>query len=170
MKKITVGFSSGHGPLVWLIKKAEKSPFSHAYIKFYSASLDRVLVYQASGLAVNFMGPDVFKTKAIVYQEFELEVSDEAYKKCIQFAIDKSGVGYGAKQLVGMGLVKLCSMFGRKIKNPFADGGSTYVCSELVFHLLNDIADISITDFDPESDGPMELYSQISKIAKTPNL
>ena len=137
MKIITVGFSSHKTSILSkLIRLVEGTPYSHTYVKFRSDSLDRDLIYQASGLAVNFMSPIIFHDHNIVCAEYILEVPDEVHKKVLQFAIDNCGKPYGLKGLFGMAYVKIARVFGKKVDNPFSDGGKTYVCSELVSTII----------------------------------
>lgn len=134
MKKVIIGFSrpKTFKVLSWIIQKVQGADYSHVYIKFYSDSLERELVYQASGLEVNFVGSNLFNSSHIIVDEFELEISDEAHKKALQFAVDKAGTPYSIKQLFGI----LIYMISGKIL--FRDGRSGYVCSELIGQLLQE--------------------------------
>ena len=77
MNEIIVGFSrpkSGFEPFSWLIRAVTKSPFSHAYIRFYSEEYDRWLIFQASGAKVNFIGQTMFDGIETIYEEFNVPV------------------------------------------------------------------------------------------------
>lgn len=54
MSSARIGFSRhrGFAPLSWAIMAVERTNFSHVYIKFYSASMGRWLVYEATGKGV----------------------------------------------------------------------------------------------------------------------
>jgi hypothetical protein len=129
MSKIIVGFSKPTGtfkPAAWLIRKWQKTEFSHVYIKIPRASgID--VVYQASGAQVNFMGAKAFKAHAIVVKEFEFEITPEARDKFFDEAIENSGAPYSVLMGLGMGLAR-CFSFE---KNPFYKKGE-FVCSALV--------------------------------------
>lgn len=161
MDEFIVGFSrpkGGFEPFSWLIRLFTWSPFSHAYIKFYSAKYDRWLIYQASGLKVNFIGSVRFNAAEVICSEFSLPVSDDARLKTIKFAIDECGVPYGIKEIIGMCAVLVCRMFGKKIKNPLSDGNASFVCSELIAEILNDIM-TEQDKLDPETSSPKDVYN-----------
>lgn len=165
MKKLTIGFSKARSKwavISWLIRKVEGSAYSHVYVKFHSDSLERDLVYQASKTMVNFMGTEVFNEEAETVETYTLDLSDEAYKHILQYAIDNAGKPYGVKALLGMGLVKLMGLFGKKIKNPFKDGSSAYVCLELVGVILWIIGEIESIE-DLESMGLKEFHDLFMK-------
>jgi len=162
-KKLIIGFSKSKMIGSKIIRWLEKSSFSHVYLKWHSDSYDRDIIYQASGLAVNFVGAKSFEEHHTVVKELEIEVTDEQFKACMQFCIDKSGVPYGFKSLVGMGYVKLMGKLGKKVNNPFRDGSKCFVCSELVGTILEKDFQIKL-DLDLEIDGPEELYNKLKSI------
>ncbi len=141
MANITIGFSRPKTwkPYAWLIMKLYNTSYDHVYIKFYSESYQRELIYQASGIRVNFMSHEIFFNDNICIAEFDIGVSEEDKKKTIQFAIDNCGKPYGIKAAIGLGIVRICEMFGKTIKNPLDDGQKTYVCCELAAQILINI-------------------------------
>lgn len=59
MEQITIGFSKSKKFLPigsWLIRAYMGTPYSHVYLKFYSQSLNRTLIYEAVGGGVRFIG------------------------------------------------------------------------------------------------------------------
>lgn len=165
MFTIIIGFSR---PKKWhllstLIMKVEKTDYSHAYIRIHSEKYDRDLIYQASGLAVNFMNIEMFNNHNNVIHEFEIEVSDETYLDIMRFAIDNVGIPYGSKELIGFGLIKLAALFNKKISNPFSNGTKTSVCSELVARILNDF--VKLDTGNPDDVDPAVLYEKISQFS-----
>lgn len=154
---IIIGFSchKTFNILSELIKAAEHTKFSHVYVKFYSASLDRWLIYQASGLVVNFVGEEHFLEKNKVIAEFKTAVTPEQKTEVLQLAVDLAGRPYGMKDLIGIGLVRLAALFKKKIKNPFEDGTKAYICSELGATILVKLG-VKIEDLD--STTPKDLY------------
>lgn len=159
MKSIIVGFSKPKTwkPFAWVIMKAYGTPYDHVYVKFHSDSFDRDLIYQASGTMINFMSPDVFESNNFVLKEFTINVSDDDMKKTIQFAIDNAGKPYSMKEVLGLAVVRIAEIFGKKIKNPWADGTAGYVCCILVAYILQNIDDVEIAS-DVFSISPKELY------------
>jgi hypothetical protein len=140
MGTITVGFSrprAWFSPSSWLIRLfGGWTPYSHTYIKFYEGAYDRELIFQASGMCVNFMGRRRFDRQQVTVREFVLPVDAHVEKKMIQFAIDKVGVPYGFMDILGIAWVKLASVFGAMVKNPVKNDGTTYVCCLLVGDML----------------------------------
>jgi hypothetical protein len=162
MDKLTVGFSKPKKwkPFAWLIQKAFNISYDHVYIKIYSESYERDLIYQASGLAVNFMGSDVFDSINDTVVAFELEVSCENRKAMVQFAIDNAGKPYGLKEILGLAYVRIAELCGKTVKNPFKDGAHTYVCSELVSYMLQQY-DGAVLPKDYEDMTPKDVYDYL---------
>jgi hypothetical protein len=161
MDQIIFGFSrpkSGFQPFSWAIQFFTASNISHAYVKFYSAKYDRWLIYQASGLAVNFTNTEIFEAKETVVEEFEIPISDEAKQKTIQFAIDNCGAPYGILQIFGILLVILAKKIGIKIPNILYNS-STFVCSELAADILKEIGNGS--ELDPKVTTPVDLKNYL---------
>lgn len=140
MKDLIIGFSKPSNskfPIFsYLIRLLQGTEYSHVFIAWKSDSLQRTLVYQASGLSVNFTSFENFKKKVKIIHTYTLSIPSELDIKIKQKAIDNSNKPYGIKQVLGLGIVALFDMFGRDISNPFSDGRATYVCSELVADLL----------------------------------
>lgn len=147
---ITVGFSrhKGFAPLSWLIMLCERTNFSHAYIRLHSESLDRDLIYQATGAGVNFVGSVMFDQTAQVVEEYKIEISEDARKKLLQWCVDNAGKPYGRMQILGLGLVRLAKLVGIRMKNPFPNGNGAYVCCELVAEALENLGKAGLTDLD----------------------
>lgn len=141
MTNLIVGFSkpSKLKLISYLITKLDGTDFSHVYIRLYSESLNRNLIYQASGLKVNFIGFNSFLSHNTVVASFKIKIMEEQKIKLLQKAIDYAERPYSIKQLIGLGFVRGCAFFGKRIKNPFYDGDQAFICSELVANLLVDL-------------------------------
>lgn len=164
MPQLIVGFSKPvkkFVPYSWAIRLVDGAEYSHTYIKVHSAKYDRDIVYQASRLAVNFMGTAKFAEEAIAVKEYSLEVSDEALKKVMQFAIDHAGDPYDLMSAMGLGVSKIAGLFGKKINNPFGDKQNAYFCSELVGAILEDLG-IDVPG-EPGSMTPKDIDTHLSK-------
>lgn len=162
MDSIVIGFSKPKTwhPFSWLIMTAYNIPYDHVYVRIQSDSMQRNLLYQASSLAVNFMGEDIFNAANDVVREFTVQISAENKLKLLQFAIDNSGKPYGIKDCFGLAYVRICELFGKTVKNPFNDGGATYVCSELAGYILVEFAGATL----PEDIGdltPKDVYQYL---------
>lgn len=164
MEGVIVGFSKPKKwkPFAWLIMQAYDIPYNHVYVRFYSEFYERNLIYQASGTKVNFMGEDLFLQDNDVIAEFELSITNEQKKAMIQFAIDSCGQAYGIKAVVGLAWVRICEWFGKVVKNPFRDGKTTYVCSELGAYILENYAHLKLPK-NYEDITPKDLYECLLK-------
>lgn len=147
---ITIGFSrhKGFAPLSWLIRLCEGTSFSHAYLRFRSESLDRDMIYQATGSGVNFVGTVLFEQTAQVVEEYSIEIDDATRKKLLQWCVDNAGKPYGRMQILGISLVMLAKLVKLRIRNPFPNGNGAYVCCELVYAALEYIGIAGPSDLD----------------------
>lgn len=166
MEKLIIGFSRPNKFKIfaWLIMKIWKTPFDHVYVKFRSDYYDRDIIYQASGIMVNFMSPVIFAENNLIIDEFELDITSENKIKLMQFAIDNAGKPYGLKEGIGLVLIEIARHFGKIIKNPFGDGSKTYVCSKLAayikenFTYSNKLINLPV-DIDQIS--PLDMYNSL---------
>lgn len=132
MKKITIGFSKSRKRFAlfsYLIKKYLKTSYSHVYIKFQSLSLDRVLIYEAVGGGVRFIGSNLWEKHAEEIKSYTLDISDENYIKLLQYCVDNSGLEYGYLQNIGVVIADFLKMK----KNPFRTNVN---CSEMLGNIL----------------------------------
>ena len=139
MRKITIGFSTSKSK--WaigaiIIRAFEGTSYSHTYMEFWSDTLFRSLIYQASHDMVNFMNLEVFEKTSKVIESYELCVTEEQYKKILGFCVDYIGVAYGKLDLIGIGLARISHQLGFTENNPFKDGKKSFVCSELMGYVL----------------------------------
>lgn len=162
---IILGFSKPikWKPFSWLIMTAYGIPYSHCYIKFYSQTYQRWLIYQASGTMVNFMNIQTFNQEAEIVYETQIEISEEARFKVLQFSIDNCGKPYGVKECFGLAITRIFEIFGKEIKNPLADQDRTLVCSELTAIILRDCLNINIPK-DPDDMTPKDVYNLLTNI------
>lgn len=166
MKTIIIGFSRSkdiNSPLSKIIRWVEKTPYSHVFIKVYNENFDRHIIYQASGLMVNFMSPTIFENHSVVIKEYKVDVTNETYVDIMQFAIDNAGVPYAIKELFGIAIVKLLKLFNINLnKNPFGDGKTTLKCSELGGYIIENFLDVDIKE-DLDTISPLEIDQILSK-------
>lgn len=161
--KITVGFSTKKTALAWLIRKAEKTPYSHCYIRYFNHFVGTEYVLHAAGSSVHLTEYSQFiDDKNIVIEEFDIALPDIAtLKKIIKFSLSQNGKPYGALQLIGMAWARfLKGLAGKSFQNPFHDGTKTMVCSEFVAYILN-ILGFEIDMKHAEIDGPAWIHKQL---------
>ena len=141
MKKIIVGFSYRPGIFSNLINFTVKSKASHTYIRLPIPEHNEDMVFQASGFMVNYMNFKIFKEKAKVIEEYEIEVSDEVAKEGELLRITEVGKPYSMKEIFGLLVVLAARNLGFKIKNPLRTGSHSYICVELVMTCIGLKAD-----------------------------
>lgn len=132
MKTITIGFSKSKKKIAigsWAIRAYMKTEYSHTYLGFYSASLDRNLKYEAVGSGVRFIGENQWKDHAIEVKKYDIQISDANYIELMQNCVGNASIDYGFWQNIGVVVAAIC----RLKKNPFNSG---FNCSELVGRIL----------------------------------
>lgn len=147
MQQITIGFSraSTAFPIFsWLIMLTQKTSYSHVYLKYTDEDIQRVVYFQASHTAVNYMGEDLFLSQEKVVQEFNFQVSDASFVSVQQFALANVGKPYGILSICGLALVQLTSLFGIKMHNPFKDAGETWICDQIIAALLENYENVKL--------------------------
>lgn len=171
MGNLIVGFSrpKKFKLFAWAIMKAYGIDYDHVYVKFHSDTYDRDIIYQASSTMVNFMSNKIFDENNITVAEYTVAIPDDKQKALIQFAMDNAGKPYGILDCVGLAAIRLADLlFHKKIKNPFGDGGKTYVCCELGAYILEEFANLQIK-YDLDSINPKELRSAMDELSRPVN-
>lgn len=160
MRKITIGLSRhtkfsifGRG-----IEFFQKTPYSHAYLKFHSNSLSRDLIYQASGLKVNFMNTKMFDSSNTTTNEYVIEVTEEKYNEILGFCVDQVGKPYGIKNIVG---IVFYTVFGYKIIK--SDKLESFICSELIGYVMR-MAGILPDGIDLDYFKPKDVFDCMEKL------
>jgi len=132
MKTISIGFSKSAKKFAigsMAIRAYMQTDYSHVYIKFYSKSIDRILVYEAVGSGVRFIGQEKWKSHAKEMHSYDIEISDESYTKLMQYCVDNAGESYAFCQNLGVVIAKVFKLS----KNPFQEGQN---CSEVAGEIL----------------------------------
>jgi hypothetical protein len=164
---IVFGFSTSSkwwSPVAWGIRLVERTPYSHVYMKFWSDSLQRWLIYHASQRDLHFNNLEMFEQYNRVLKEYKVFASKKDRTEGLQLCVDRVGWAYGRMQLVGMAAVRVVkAWFGWKVKNPFADAEKTQVCSEIAGRVLKIVGgpiDVSALEYE----GPRYIYDAIQKM------
>ena len=131
MKRMVVGFSR---PIKWkpyakAIMAIDGTDYDHLYIRF---NTDRMsLIYQASGNRTNFMGMIYFLKNNIAVEEYEIIVTDKMYDDMVLLMMDREGIPYAIKQVIGKGIAAIWNkIFKKKIRNPFKGNDKQSDCIE----------------------------------------
>lgn len=149
-------------PLAWLIMLCEKSSFSHASMRWMSSSLDRNIIYEATGSGVHFISQPNFEVQHQIVKSYKFVISDPAKVKLLQWCIDNCEKPYGRIQFVGLGIKRLLGLFGIKIKNPFASGTNSYICCKLAAVALEEIG---ASSFDADEIDLNDLQQILEKLS-----
>jgi hypothetical protein len=132
MKTITIGFSKSKKRFAigsWAIRAFQGTKYSHVYIKFKSDSLQRVLIYEAVGAGLRFIGTKVWESHAEEVVSFSIDIDQENYLTLMRYCVDNAGTEYGFTQNIG---IAICELLRLK-NNPFKKGKN---CSEVVGEML----------------------------------
>lgn len=144
MDKIYIGFSTHNGSIFSkCIRLAEGSEYSHVYIRKVSKYGE--YIYQASGLAVNFMNFEIFKKSNTIVEEYEFELSILKKEKLLSFFIKYAGAGYELKSILKIAAIIAAKKIGFKLKFKSTDD-SKFICSELGAFFCREILEIRIDD------------------------
>lgn len=120
------------------------------------------MIYQASGLQVNFMGVQYFDLYEIPIQEFRVQLGDDEYRRFMVWAIDNAGAPYSLKQALGILLVRLFNLR----KNPLSADKKAWVCSELAGYVLSEFAKTEISNSELDVAGPKAIFDICQKYLK----
>ena len=133
MKTITIGLSRhiGFNIISLGIRLFQKTTYSHAYIKIHIPEIDRTAVFQATGIGVNFTSLEVFNSKDIKINEWDVTVSDEIFNNILCFCFDEVGKPYSIKMIIG---IIFYTLFSWKLFK--SDKLNSFICSELVGYVL----------------------------------
>lgn len=143
----------------WIIRKCEKSKGSHVFIYWFRKNGGRI-AYQASGSGVNFLGNILIEKSHEIIQARKIEIEDSDYESFLDWCIDNCGKKYSHLHLIGLGIMRLASLFHIEIKNIFADGDYSQVCVETVIRALG-TSKVKCIDLDPEQSGIAEIEKWI---------
>jgi hypothetical protein len=163
--QIQIGFSypKRSNPFSSVIRLLFGSRFSHVYVRFLSDDFGDV-VFQASGLAVNFMSFARFSEHNITVFEMPVTVPDDYKNEMYIYMMKTLGIPYGIRQAIGLGCVRVLELVGIRVRNPFSDRTATYVCSEVVGYVLQKFTHIKIpSDKTIDDLTPNDIYEIIKR-------
>lgn len=167
MKTIYVGLTKSKKkfPIMsWIIKWCEGTDFSHVMVYWVRKNGGHIY-YQSTGHGVNFCGTQVFDEQHKILRDYKFELQDDNFEHVLDYCIDNSGKSYSCLSLIGLGLMRLCKLFGFVIKNPFKDGDASQICVETVLRITQK-AGIDL-GLDPDESGLMELEKALLEVKST---
>lgn len=137
MKTLIVGFSSHYSIFSKLIRVITASKISHTYIRILNFYGAEDMVFQASGLTVNYTNYQYFQRKSKVIEEYEMQVSDKQYDTAMTLMSKSAGKPYSMPEILGILYVLFMREWMKKcVKNPYRNGDKSYICSELAAECL----------------------------------
>ena len=163
MKSIIIGFSKSKKKFAigsMLIRLYQNSKFSHVYARITTKFLGSDTIVHASEGKILRMSDPQFNKRHEVVEEFKITMTDVEYMSVMKELHKASGDDYGIMQNIGIVLVDILAILGKKIKNPFNKGWN---CSEFVCILLQQSNIELVKDLDPQTVTPKQLY----KLLKT---
>jgi len=150
---ITVGFSTHGGLLSWLIRKATRSPASHAWILYDDPTFGERMVLESTALGFHLSPFDGWSHHNRVVEVFDFEAPlSDGLKAVTQFLGERYDVG----GLLGMPIVLLGRWMRRKWLNPFRSSKAVF-CSEAVVRTLQGARVAGSLELDPEGTSPGDL-------------
>src|SRR5581483_5642841 len=167
MPSVIIGFSTHKkfNILSKTIQLVEGTPFSHVYVKYKDPTINEPVIFQASKLALNYMGQDLFDSESVTIAEFALPANDDQFRQVLSYCLKSVGKPYGAMILTGIGIMLLAKRVGiTMFHNPFGDGGRTEICSEVGGDVL-DLLGANLDRYTLETQGPAFIYQTIQTMA-----
>lgn len=168
--QMVIGFSRPKGVwfpfFSWLIQWSEKTTYSHVYVRWDSSWIERDCIYEARGNGVHFVSTKIFSEHTEPVHEFLISGIDR--KKVVQFCMDNAGVSYGKLQTLGEVGRRLLLLVGIPVKNMFADGRKSQVCSEMVGYLLQDVLKERMEELDEA--GPRKIFDMVMFLPRSVRL
>ena len=146
-------------PVSGLIMLFDSTKFSHCAIAY--GDYDTKIVVHSNKWRVNIEAFEIFKKHTRIVETVIIDVRGKDFLRNIMRHMGKQ---YGYLTIIGIVIQRLLRKLGIKINNPFGDGDTTFVCSEIVIHLLKCSTDYVHT-LRPELDGPKKLYDEVKKNA-----
>ena len=146
--KITIvqAFSKNKFPMnsvALLIKKFQKTNYSHYAIRVEDPNTNEVFYYDSTGGGTRKRGRQSFFRSHEITKSFSVS-KEISYIDYTDFWFMHEGKSYGFIQIVGLAL-KLLNIVKN---NPFGQGAKRLICNELVILFLNEFGYTCIIDTD----------------------
>jgi len=159
MKKMYIIFSKPKDhwfPIIsWLIRLWYWTRYSHVCVEWESERLKKPIYYEAAGSCLHFLGRRRFDEKIKVVEKYSYFITEEQFTAVLDFCIDNAEMPYGKLSFIGIAWVDINKrLFGRKTRNPFADGIASQVCSEVMARILGKSMHLN---FDVETASPYDI-------------
>jgi hypothetical protein len=131
---INICFSTTDGYLSRWIRWVTRSPVSHALLTFYSQTLDKVMVMEATGKGFNLIPWNRWAKKNQLVARFALDVPRDKELEALHRIADKLGAEYDTVSLFGF----FFRRWKKRGANPL-DDPTKLICSEAVARFLQEV-------------------------------
>jgi hypothetical protein len=101
------------------------------YVRIPVPEYQTSIIFQASGLKVNYESYDIFLKKDRIIEEYNIAVTDKQYERSEKLRVTEAGKPYSKRELIGFIYVLFMRRFGKQVNNPFSDGSQAYVCVDI---------------------------------------
>lgn len=158
MEKIIIGFSTSSSFSIYskAIQIVEETKYSHVYIKFFEPAIKRDVIYQSSGLAVNFCNQTSFDASETTISEYEIDITPEKKAEIIAYMFDHVGLPYGFLKILGISIYLILGLIGIKLaRNPFDKEDKGLFCSEVGYNIISML--LNAPKIDPSLVKPKDL-------------
>lgn len=126
----------------WIIMKRLRTNYSHVAIEVSTGPIGLQDIYEASHGDVHSMWADYWKEDNIVVEEFIINAETREYIEAIRYLKKQRQKKYG----FWTALASTIPFFRNKMIGK--DGGSHFICSELIAKALNGVIDFKGEDLD----------------------
>lgn len=130
---INICFSTTDGYLSRFIRWVTRSPVSHALLTFYSQTLDKVMVMEATGKGFNLIPWNKWEKKNKLVARFALDIPRDKELEALHRIADKLGDEYDTVSLFGF----FFRRWKKRGANPL-DDPTKLICSEAVACFLQE--------------------------------
>lgn len=113
----------------WLIRLWTWKSYSHVAKRHEVKDWGRAYFHANEG-KVNYEYHTVFHKKHKIEKKYILSIPKELRQEINKSCFQEAGNKYATMQNLGIVLVDVCALFGKKIENPFRSGRN---CSELIY-------------------------------------
>jgi len=115
----------------------EECDYSHIHLEFPPGTfMDNPIFFEARNGQVNFTNVETFEKKTIEVRRYAVPCTLEEIQAILKFCWTYCGIDYGENQLTGAVISKLADYVGLEVKNVFADGMRTEICSSIASRIM----------------------------------
>lgn len=130
-------------PMSFLIMLIEGVDHSHSFVSWEDPRLEVRKVAEARGSGGRIISNFEFKRTNHVVRCHQYNIPMDRVESIEKF-IWNNLKGYSFKQVIGIFIIRIAKVFGKKIHNPFSDGNKSMICVELSANVIKIARDLDI--------------------------